>query len=644
MTTATFQSQTTDKSVEPVDSPATPGTTDEIGKAIANGQMETTDSVIAGLATDQLVSEPFVPTDAPFTTSQRQWLNGLLTGLSVLARSAVSGNESSNTAAAAPAVPLTILFGSQSGTCESLSKDIRKYARTLNFDPAIKELNAISANELAELDRALVLCSTFGEGDPPDNAMSFFDQIMADDAPLLDKLSYSVLGLGDSSYTYFNKAARDLDERFEQLGATRVADFVACDVAYEDDFETWKQAVFATDTFKGEADATGSDTASLGSSADETDEPADRYTKNEPFSATILEVKNLSGEASAKEVNHVEISLAGSDLDYAVGDALGLWPTNCPELVDEILSATGLSGKETIALKSEKLSLRAALLDQLDLCTATPNTIDTLGIQFDESEHGPLNEQHVIDLIESHVQQIQQTSVQRPVFAAQQLVDALRALQPRLYSIASSPNAHPGEVHLTVGAVRYATHGKQRKGVASTFLADRCLCGAKVNVYLQRSAHFHLPETDDIPLIMIGPGTGIAPFRAFLEERATHESHGRNWLFFGDQHEADDFLYRQEIESWLKQGMLERFDAAWSRDQAEKIYVQHRMLDAGAEIWNWLQDGAAIYVCGDASRMAKDVDDAIHQIIAEHGTMSSEQASEYVEQLKSSHRYQRDVY
>ncbi len=565
---------------------------------------------------------PTVPDDAPFTPGQRQWLNGLLTGLTVLSRAAQGG--SGNSQPEAPAVPLTILYGSQSGNCEALSKDLRKHAKASGFAPAVRELNDVALDELPGMGRLVVVCSTFGEGDPPDNAKSFCDAIHADDAPSLAGLDFAVCGMGDSSYTHFNKTGRDLDARLAALGANRVVDFVACDVAYDDDFAQWKSDVFGSAAFQVE----GATPAAAGDTTG--DEPKERFTKSEPFPATILEVRRLSGDGSAKEVNHVEISLAGSGLDYAVGDALGLWPTNCTELVQELLAMFGFTGREVVQIKADVMSLRAALLDKLDICTVTAKTLEALGV--DPATEVPAGTQ-LLDLLEGIVDQIE----------PQQLVDALRPLSPRLYSIASSRAAHPGEVHLTVGAVRYETHGRPRKGVASTFLADRCGCGARVGVYLQRSAHFHIPD-DDTPLIMIGPGTGIAPFRAFLEERSTHENKGRNWLFFGDQHEADDFLYREEVDAWLADGTLESFTAAWSRDQAEKVYVQHRMAEHGAELWDWLQAGGAVYVCGDASRMAKDVDAALHALIAEHGTMSETDAAAYVEQLKADHRYQRDVY
>ncbi|MEM1110146.1 MAG: sulfite reductase subunit alpha [Planctomycetota bacterium] len=568
---------------------------------------------------------PLVPADAPFTDSQRQWLDGLLTGLATMANAAAAANSGAGGEPEAPATPLLIAYGSQSGNAEALSKDVRKHATAQGFGPEVTELNALEPADLANHAHVLMLCSTFGEGDPPDNAMKFFEKLGSAEADL-SNTNYSVLGLGDSSYPDFNSAATELDAAMERLGAKRVADMVPCDVAYEDDFDEWKTAVFASEAFANAAASGG------GAAAAAEPEVKELYNKNNPFGATLLEVRNLNAEGSAKEVNHVEIDLAGAgvDLEYEVGDALGVWPINCTESVQEVLTAAGFNGRETVTLKSGPTSLRAALLKQLDICVITAKTLETLNI---DAEPKDVEGMQLVDIIEKYA----------PEIVPQQLAEALRPLQPRLYSIASSPNAHPGEVHLTVGAVRYETHGKKRKGVASTFLADRCGCGTNVGVYLQRSAHFHLPAPE-APLIMVGPGTGIAPFRAFLEERAVAEAPGKNWLFFGDQHEATDFLYREELTDLQEKGVLNKLSLAWSRDGDQKVYVQDKMREAGKELFEWLEDGGCFYVCGDASRMAVDVDKALRQVIGEYGGLDEAGVEAYMERLNDEHRYQRDVY
>ena len=471
------------------------------------------------------------------------------------------------------------------------------------------------------IERTPGVTATFGEGEPTDNSAKFYAALMADDcAPLPASVNFAVCGLGDTSYAEFNKCATDIDARLAELGATRVVDLVKCDVDFEDDYAAWKTAVFETEVFKSAA-ASGAAPASI----EEDDAPM--FDKARPFMASLLASDRLSGAESAKCVNHIELSLAGggADLDYAVGDALGLKPVNCPEDVAAMLAAAGLTGREAVALKSGPARLLSALTTELDLVTITPKTLETLGL--DAAPEGA----QVLDLITAPV-------------GAQTLVDALRPLQPRLYSISSSPKAHPGEVHLTVGEVRYDLNGRACKGVASCFLGDRLAAGGQVGVYVQKSAHFHLPADDDTPLIMIGPGTGIAPFRAFLEEREARGATGKNWLFFGDQHKAEDYLYKDQIEGWKGSGVLTELSLAWTRDGADKVYVQPLIELAGDEVFAWLEAGAAIYICGDASRMAVDVENTLLRVIAKGIGGDEAAAQAYLDDMSATHRYQRDVY
>ena len=559
--------------------------------------------------------EPLIPDSAPFDPEQRLWLNGLMSGLHAVANAGA--------AEAAPGTALTVLYGSQSGNAEALSKDLRKYAKTQGFEPEVAALDEISVADLPAMNHLLIVAATFGEGEPTDNAAKFHAGLMAADAPALPAtLNFSVCGLGDTSYAEFNKAARDIDARLEALGATRAAPLVTCDVDFDDEYAAWRDAAFESAPFKSAAGAAMAPEPSA--------EPAAAFDKNHPFMATLMVADRLSGAGSAKAVNHIELSLAGGgvDLDYAVGDALGVWPVNAAAEVTAILAAAGLSGREAVTLKTGPAQLRAALISRLDLTTVAPKTLEAWGL--DAAPEGA----QVIALL----------AMPDVAPDAQTLVDGLRPLQPRLYSISSSPKAHPGAVHLTVGEVRYALNGSDRKGVASTFLGGRLAEGSTVGVYVQRSAHFHLPADDDQPLIMIGPGTGIAPFRAFLEERAARGASGRNWLFFGDQHAATDYLYQDQIEHWGTSGLLTRTSLAWSRDGAEKVYVQTRLKEAAAEIWSWLQDGAAIYVCGDASRMAADVDQALREVAMAEGGLDAAGADAFMDDLTATHRYQRDVY
>ncbi len=558
-----------------------------------------------------------LPENAPFDNEQRNWLNGLLTGINAIAAAAQSPSE------APVGTPLSILYGSQSGNAEVLSKDMKKFAATQGFDATIAELDSIELTDLAQIEHAVIICSTFGEGEPPDNAKKFYGSVMADDAPSLPStFNFSVCGLGDSSYPDFNKCALDINSRLVALGANECAPIMQCDAAFEDEYAEWKQAVFSTEVFTSAAGGV--------TQAEPSVETDPTYTKNHPFIANQICVEQLSHPDSAKCVNHIELSLAGGgeDMHYDVGDALGVWPLNCPKEVADILAAGQFTGKEVVAQKNGSATLKTLLLSKLDIATVNAKALETWGIA-DVPEGF-----QVFDVLNQL----------KPNLDAQTLVDGLRPLQPRLYSIASSPKAHPGEVHLTVGEVHYDLQGKARKGVASTWLGQRLQEGANVGVYVQASAHFHIPADDDAPLIMIGPGTGIAPFRAFLEEREMRQAQGPNWLFFGDQHEQKDYLYQDQITAWQTSGLLNNLSLAWSRDTDRKIYVQTLIEEQGAEFFAWLEQGAYIYICGDASRMASDVDKAIRDVIAKHGNVSAEDADAYMDKLVAEHRYQRDVY
>ncbi len=559
-----------------------------------------------------------LPAEAPFDDEQRQWLSGLLTGMSALAEAAAAGP-----AAEAPGTPLTILYGSQSGNCEVLSKDLKKFAATQGFDATITELGSTSLEDIAQMQHVLVLCSTFGEGEPPDDAKNFYQSVMDVESgvTLPATVNYSVCGLGDSTYTFFNQCAIDIDKRFAEMGATPCHEMISCDTAFEDDYAEWKSAVFETDVFKSAAgssvEVAGGDVAPL-------------YSKNTPFIANQIDCYNLSGETSAKRVNHISISLAGGgeDMHYDVGDALGVWPLNCPDEVAELLDVSGFTGREIIQQKTGPATLKVLLMTKLDIHTVNAKALEAWGITDAADDF------EVYDVMDNL----------KPGLDPQTFVDGLRPLQPRLYSIASSPKKHPGEVHLSIGELRYDLRDKARKGVASTWLGNRLPIGSNMGVYIQASAHFHITSDDEAPVIMIGPGTGIAPFRAFLEEREMREAKGDNWLFFGDQHEATDFLYKDEIAGWQASGVLNQTSLAWSRDTDKKVYVQTLIKEQAETFYQWLESGAYIYICGDASRMAADVDTAIREVIAEQGGHDEAGVEAYMDSLTSAHRYQRDVY
>jgi len=604
-----------------------------------------------------MTTVPLIPDSAPFSPDQRAWLNGFFAGL--FSRATVAGVGDPGPASSRPATaltPLTILFGSQTGSAEGLAKRAAKAAGKRSFAPTVLDMAQCDLARLAAEKNVLVITSTYGEGEPPDNAKSLHTALASAvgsslaSAPL-SALRFSVCSLGDTNYTHFCKAGVDFDTFLEKLGATRVSPRTDCDLDYEEKFAAWLNTALNALSSGNVGEALRPDSASAptpSAPAAEEAEPASAYSKKNPFPAPVLTVRALNAAGSAKEVNHIEFSLEGSGLAYAAGDALGVYPQNCPALVADLLGALGCDGEEAVpAPDGTTTSLRRALAELYDLGKPSPDLLALVGgalrpdlVSASGSQPSALSSQlksshHVIDVV------LARADVK---LAAVDFVRCLKKLQPRLYSISSSPKAHPGQVHLTVGAVRYDHAGRTRKGVCSTFLAERALAAGRTGVFVHTNTAFRPPANPDAPMIMVGPGTGIAPFRAFLEERRATAAKGKNWLLFGDQRAATDFLYREELAALMHDGVLTRLDTAFSRDQTEKVYVQHRMTENAAELYAWLEQGAHFYVCGDASRMAKDVDAALHKAIELAGNKTPEQAAAYVQSLKSAKRYARDVY
>ena len=583
---------------------------------------------------------PFIPSSAPFTAAQRAWLNGYLAGLFADANVGDASFEPGPAAPPNPVAPLLVLFGSQTGSAEQLARRIGTQSAQHGFGARVLELNAVAPADLTRETHLIIVTSTWGEGDPPDNATEFWKQLQAATAPRLELLHYAVLALGDRNYSDFCGAGRKFDERLAALGAKCLHPRADCDTDYDATARAWTEALWPAlrSTLPPSAifDSTGAPPA------------PPRYDRQRPFLARLVGNRRLNGPDSEKETRHFELAL-GSELSYQAGDALGVLPENCPMLVDEIIRALSCDGEEAVrAPGGTEVSLRSALLRQYAITQPSLTLLQALAERGDEElrdllppEHKPalerwLHGREVIDLLLRRPG----TGLPLPDFIA-----SLRKLQPRLYSISSSPKAHAGQVHLTVSVVRYEAHGRRRHGVCSTFLAERVPLGeTPVPVFIQTSPNFRLPADPARPVIMIGPGTGIAPFRAFLGERRALGATGRNWLFFGDQRSSCDFLYREELLAWQQEGSLTRLDTAFSRDQAEKVYVQHRMLEYASELWAWLEEGAHVYVCGDAKRMAKDVDAALREIVRVTGGKNPDGVDSFMASLKSDQRYQRDVY
>ncbi|MGC1412998.1 MAG: flavodoxin domain-containing protein [Acetobacteraceae bacterium] len=541
---------------------------------------------------------------------QRTWLSGFLAGYQ-----AATAPQPAAAAPPARRAPLTILFATESGNAEALADVARKAAGKLGFAARVLDMADATPAQVAGVQNLLVIASTWGEGDPPQRGIDFFAALMADDAPRLDGLRYAVLALGDLAYAKFCETGRLFDERFAALGASRVADRIECDLDYEAPAGSWIDTTLGTlQAELGEPEAGAVIHVDFARPATGTA----AWSRSRPFEAEVIERVCLSGSRSTSDTWHVELSLAGAGIEYEPGDSLGFVPVNDPRLVDTVLATTGLSGNAP---------LRSTLLEQFDITTLTAP-------KFDEYTRGEsLTRQdgwQIIDMLEAAPRSLSET----------ELLSLLRPLAPRYYSIASSRKAVPDEAHLLVAAVRYATHGRERNGVASVDVVERRATGDRLRVFLKPNAHFRLPTDPDRAVIMIGPGTGVAPFRAFMQERDAIGARGRNWLVFGHRNYTHDFLYQLEWQDLLKRGVLTRLDVAFSRDQPEKRYVQRALWDARRELYAWVQEGAAIYVCGDAKAMAKDVHTTLQHILGGQG----KDGVAALDALRREGRYLRDVY
>ncbi|WP_105637296.1 NADPH-dependent assimilatory sulfite reductase flavoprotein subunit [Cronobacter dublinensis] len=573
-----------------------------------------------------------------FTPTQLAWLSGYFWGMV---------NQQPGAAVvqtpAAPASVITLISASQTGNARRVAEALRDDLLAAQLNVNLVNAGDYKFKQIAQEKLLLIVTSTQGEGDPPEEAVALHKFLLSKKAPKLEGAAFAVFGLGDTSYERFCQAGKDFDTRLAELGGERLLDRVDADVEYQAAAQAWRQRV--VDVLKARVPKETPSQAAFTSSGAVNLVDSTPYTKEAPLTATLSVNQKITGRHSQKDVRHIEIDLGDAGLRYQPGDALGVWYQNDPALVQELLELLWLKGDETVTVDGKTLTLSEALQWHFELTVNTAAIVENYATLTRSETLLPLvgdkaKLQHyaastpIVDMVRFAPAQLE----------AGQLIGLLRPLTPRLYSIASSQAEVENEVHITVGVVRFEIEGRARAGGASGYLADRLEEEGEVRVFIEHNDNFRLPAAPETPVIMIGPGTGIAPFRAFMQQREADGATGKNWLFFGNPHFTEDFLYQVEWQRYVKEGLLNRIDLAWSRDQDHKIYVQDKIREQGAELWRWIQEGAHIYVCGDANRMAKDVEQALLEVIAAYGEMDAEAADEYLSELRVERRYQRDVY
>lgn len=586
-----------------------------------------------------------IPTNSPLHPAQVEHVRALLPTLDAAQSMWLSGFLAAcaqGSSVVAGGCEVHVLYASQTGNAERLAKKLGALLTEHGHRSTVWAMREVKVAQLKKMGFVCVIASTHGEGEPPDNGRALHELLHSARAPKLDGMRYAVLSLGDCSYPLFCQTGIDFDQRFAALGAQRLRDRVDCDVDYDDAAAQWMNDLVR---IFGSAAAPHVQVV-----AQEERVPAVVYSRAHPWQATVLENTNLNGRGSDRETRHIALSLDGSSLVYEPGDCIGIFPHNDPALVQDILDVLDWDGDAVVALpKSDvRVSLREAFGKHLEITVVSKSLLNNVQAYSAHEQLHAMMQAGQEAVVKAYVSGIDVLDVLRDfapwTFSPEVFVGLLRKLPPRLYSIASSQRANADEVHVTIRAVRYASRGRVRHGVCSVYCAERVQPGDTVSMYVHTNANFKLPPSHDTPIIMVGPGTGVAPFRAFMEDREAVGARGDAWLFFGDRHFVTDFLYQTEWQRWLHKGVLTKLDVAFSRDGDRKVYVQHRMRAQASALYAWLERGAVLYVCGDASAMARDVHAALLAVVQEQGGMSEAEAVAYVEQLIAQQRYQRDVY
>ncbi|SNY75456.1 NADPH-dependent assimilatory sulfite reductase flavoprotein subunit [Enterobacter sp. CC120223-11] len=594
-------------------------------------------SALLPLNPEQLARLQAATTD--LSPTQLAWVSGYFWGM--LNQQPGSAVSAAPVTAEAPAI--TLISASQTGNARRVAEQLRDDLLAAQLNVKLVNAGDYKFKQIAQEKLLVVVTSTQGEGEPPEEAVALHKFLFSKKAPKLNGTAFAVFGLGDTSYEFFCQSGKDFDSKLAELGGERLLDRVDTDVEFQPAAAEWRARI--VEVLKARAPKESPAQAALSAAGAVNEVHSSPYSKEAPLTATLAVNQKITGRDSEKDVRHIEIDLADSGLRYQPGDALGVWYQNDPALVKELVELLWLKGDETVTVNGQAQPLSEALQWHFELTVNTANIVENYATLTRSDSLLPLvgdkaKLQHyaattpIVDMVRFSPAQLD----------AEALIGLLRPLTPRLYSIASSQAEVETEVHVTVGVVRYDIEGRARTGGASSFLADRLEEEGEVRVFIEHNDNFRLPANPDTPVIMIGPGTGIAPFRSFMQQRAADGAEGKNWLFFGNPHFTDDFLYQVEWQRYVKEGVLSKIDLAWSRDQKEKVYVQDKLRQQGAELWRWINDGAHIYVCGDANRMAKDVEQALLEVIAEFGAMDAEAADDYLSELRVERRYQRDVY